>query len=240
MALHLGRAFERGLRRAATGTGVVLMVLTFVYTAVFSGSINTVFLALLPPNVRGQAQIGFTLPLSMPAAAVLAVVALLFGMAVVIAMTRAFTRAPGEGGLAADLFTRRIGRAVVSSVGANVVVTVAVSIGFVLLVVPGLFLAVSFSFVVFAIGVEDARAIPALRRSWALARGNRWRLFLIVLVVGVVTGLAGSVGTVLSLANQSAGQLIGLALASVLATLGYGVVADAFVQAREATDAAEG
>ena len=65
----------------------------------------------------------------------------------------------------AELFTRRIGRATLSAVGANLFIGAAVSVGFVLLVVPGVYLAISFLFAVFVVGVEDERAVDALRRS---------------------------------------------------------------------------
>ena len=234
MALQIGRALGRGIRRATNSTGVVLMVLTFLYTLVFVGSMNAIVVGVLPRNVRQQGQFGLTFPLSASVAGVLLVLAFLFSFVVILAATRAFTREPGTGStLSADLFTRRIGGALASMVGAELVVSVATTIGFVLLVVPGLFLAVSFVFVVFAIGVEDARAVDALRRSWDLARGHRLRLFLLVLVVGVATGLVSSLGSLLSITNPVAGQVVSLALAAVFSILGYGVLADAYVQVRD-------
>lgn len=231
MTLRLGRAISGGVRRAFTPDGLALMLLTAGYTTVFVGAVNSVVVGSLPSTVRDQAGIGLTFPLSPTTAGLLAAASLLFGMVVVLAAARAFTDGGGNG--FADYFTRRMGRALVSAVGANVVVSVAVMVGFVLLLVPGLFLAVSFTFVVFAIAVEDARAIPAMRRSWSLARGNRWRLFAIVLVIGVVTGLVGSVGSIVSLVNPTAGQVVSLVVTAPFSVLGYGVLADAFEQVRE-------
>lgn len=231
MTLQLGRAIGGGVRRALTPAGLALMVLTACYTAVFVGAVNSVVVASLPPSVRDQAGVGLTFPLSPTAAAGLAVASLVVGMVVVLAAARAFTDDGGSG--FSDYFTRRMGRALVSAVGANVVVSVAVMAGFVLLLIPGLFLAVSFTFVVFAIAVEDARAIPALRRSWSLARGNRWRLLAIVLLIGVVTGLVGSMGSLVSIVDPTAGQIVSLVVTAPFSVLGYGVLADAFEQVRE-------
>lgn len=40
---------------------------------------------------------------------------------------------------------------------------------------------------------EDAGAIEALKRSWGLTRGNRLAVFLVILVIGIVTGIVASV-----------------------------------------------
>lgn len=237
MALQIGRAIGRGIRRVINPAGLVLMVLTLLYTLVFVGSINTIVAAALPAEVQDQAQIGLTLPVSSIVAGILIIAGMLFGTVVLLVATRAFTRDPGERGLlSADLFTRRIGRALVSAIVANILVFVAVSIGFVLLFVPGLFLLVSFVFVVFAIGVEDAGPIAALRRSWALASGNRWRLFALVIIVGIATGLLSGLGSVVSIANPAAGQILSLVISAPLGIMSYGILADAYVQVREMSE----
>lgn len=234
MTLRVGTAIGRGVRRALTPVGLLLVLLTVGYTLVFVAAVNTLLAAALPPAVRAEAGIGFTLPMSAPVAGVIAGLAMLAGMVVSLAAARAFARpAPARGRVAAGLFTRRMGRAVVSAIGANAVVSVAVTAGLALLVVPGVFLAVSFTFVVFEIGVEDARAVPALRRSWGLARGNRWRLLAILLVVTAVAGVLGSVGSVVSLADRTAGQLVSLLVTAPIGVLTWGVLADAYRQLRD-------
>lgn len=214
------------------------MVLTLLYTLVFVGAINTLVAAALPVELRDQAQLGLTFPMPAAAAGLLVVAGFVFGTVVFLAATRALSRDPAErASLSADLFTRRMGRAVVSAIGANVVVSVAVLVGFVFLVIPGVFLAVSFVFVAFAIGVEDERALDALRRSWGLASGNRWRLLALGIVVGVGTGLLGGVGSLVSVVNPTAGQILSLVVAAPASILGYGILADAYVQLRDAHEA---
>lgn len=231
MALQLGRAIGRGIRRTLNPAGIVLMILTFSHMVMFVGAVNTLVASLLPQQVRDQAQFGFTFPIAGTTAGILVLVAFLFGMVIFLAATRAFTRdSHSRGRVSAALFTRRIAPALVSAIIANVIVSLAVMIGFVLLIVPGLFLAVSFTFVVFAIGVEDAGPIEALRRSWELTSGNRWRLFALVLIVGVATGLLGSVGSLVSIVNQPIGQVVSLLITAPLGVLSYGVLADAYVQ----------
>lgn len=241
MALRIGTAIGRGIRRTLNPMGGLLMVLSFVYVLVLVGAANTLVAAGLPPAVRDQAGIGLTLPVPTAVAAAVVPVTVVFGLVIFLAATRAFTRRPAEAGaISADLFTRRIVRALVSAIGANVVVSVSVLIGFVLFVVPGLFLSVSFVFVVFAIGVEDARAIEAMRRSWSIARGNRWRLLALVLITGVGTGLFGSIGSLVSVVDPVLGQVVSLVLTAPVAVFSYGVIADAYVQLRDGSSGGDG
>lgn len=206
VALQIGRAISRGIRRTLNSTELALIVLTAVYMLTFVGALNIVVVAGLPPEVRDRADVGLTLPLPGAVAGVVVALGMLFGIVLYLAAARAFTGGPAErASFSTELFTRRIGRALASAVGANVVLTVAVLTGLVLLVVPGFFLAVSFVFVVFVIGVEDARMLDAFRRSWGLASGNRWRLFALVLVVGVGTGLLSGLGSVVSVVDPIVG-----------------------------------
>ena len=142
--------------------------------------------------------------------------------------------------LPAALFTRRIGRATLSAVGANLVVGVAVFVGFLLLVVPGVYLAISFLFAVFVVGVEDARAADALRRSWTLAGGNRWRLLALVAVVTVAAAVASSVASALSLVSPAAGELLSLAVSAVFGVVAYGVFAEAYLRLADGRDGGKG
>ncbi|MUV85089.1 hypothetical protein GJ631_00445 [Natronomonas sp. CBA1123] len=209
------------------------MVLTFVYQLLFLGSVNAVFADILPPEAQQSGQLAFALPVPAAVASVIAVAGLAFGVVLYIAATRALTREQSElNSLPGELFTRRMGRAFISSIGANIIVTIAVTLGFILLFVPGIFLAISFIFVIFAIGVEDERAIDSLSRSWELASGNRWGLFALGLIVGVVTAVGSSIGSVASFVSPVAGQILSLALTSVFSIVGYGILADAYLQVR--------
>lgn len=58
--------------------------------------------------------------------------------------------------------------------------------GFILLIIPGIFLAVRLAFTNFALIDEDLTPIDAIKRSWELSRGSFWKLFLAgVLVIGL-------------------------------------------------------
>jgi Uncharacterised protein family (UPF0259) len=93
---------------------------------------------------------------------------------------------------------------------------IAVTIGFILLIVPGLILITIWSVIAPSIVVEDRGVIEAFGRSRELVRGNGWNVFgvivlafLIVIAVSIVLGLIGA-------ALGDAGQVILQAIGNVL------------------------
>ena len=100
----------------------------------------------------------------------------------------------------ADLFGS-VGPVFLPLVLAGIVVGVGVTIGLILLIVPGLFLLTIWSVVAPAIVLERRGVFDALGRSRELVKGNGWNVFgvivlvfLLVLVVGIVAGLIGAAG----------------------------------------------
>ncbi len=236
MALQLGRALSRGVRRSVSVSGLVVLGLTVLYQVALVTSLNTLILNQLPDRIqpREAGLSSLTLPLSTDAAIVVTVVSLLIGFGVFLVAARLLSRDPAElSTLPAEVFTRRMGRAFLSAAAVSLVLGVVLPLGFALFLVPGLFLAVSFQFAIFAVAVEDEGPLDAFRRSWELARGNRWRLLGLVVLLGVVGGIAGAAGSLFSLASPLVGQLVSLAANSVFLVLTYGILADAFLQLRE-------
>jgi Uncharacterised protein family (UPF0259) len=93
---------------------------------------------------------------------------------------------------------------------------IAITIGFVLIIVPGLILITIWSVIAPSIVVEDRGVVEAFGRSRELVRGNGWNVFgaivlafLIVIAVSIVAGLIGS-------ALGDAGRVILQTIANVL------------------------
>lgn len=234
MALQLGRTLGRGGLRALSASGIALLTLTLVVQYAFVSSLNTVLYEVFPADVQGDLEIGLTLPVSGSIAGVLTAVAFLATVVLYVVAPRTLARDTADlNSLSARLFTRRIGRAALSALLAGLLVATSVTLGSVL-IVPGLFLAVSFAFVPFAIAVEDRRTIPALRRSWDLARGNRWRLLVVVVVLVAFHGIVSVVSAAFTLAAPAVGQAISVGASSVVLVLGVAVLAEAFRQLRDA------
>jgi Membrane domain of glycerophosphoryl diester phosphodiesterase len=70
---------------------------------------------------------------------------------------------------------------------AYILVVVIVAIGFVLLIVPGVWLATKLSMVFPAVVFERKGPFSAMGRSWSLTGGNFWRTFGTLLVVFLIT-----------------------------------------------------
>jgi hypothetical protein len=163
--------------------------LIICYQVVFVGAFNTIIVNRLPASVRPSdiSTIGFALPLSTEVAAALGFVAPLFGVGVFLATARLFMwDLDSLSSLPSGLFTRRIGRAFLSVVVVSTVLAVVVPLGFALLFIPGLFPTASLQFALFAVAVKDTDPIDALRRSWGLGSGNRWRLLALVVLFGIL------------------------------------------------------
>lgn len=82
-----------------------------------------------------------------------------------------------------------IGRAILSMIGAGVLFVLATMIGSVFLLIPGLFILISCFMYGFAVAVEGHGPIAALKHSWGLARGNRLRLLVLLVILFVLNGV---------------------------------------------------
>ena len=76
---------------------------------------------------------------------------------------------------------------------ASILVTIGVGVGLGVLVLPGLFLLVRWSMVAQVIVLEGTGTLGSLRRSWALVRGESFRVLWLIVVSALVL-LAGFIG----------------------------------------------
>jgi uncharacterized membrane protein len=95
---------------------------------------------------------------------------------------------------------------------ANLVVTIIVGIGFILLIVPGIYLACKLAFVPYLVVDRKMQVTDALKASWNMTAGHGWKVFLIGLL-GIPIVIAGiiclGVGVIISM------MWISMALASL-------------------------
>lgn len=234
MTLQIGQALGRGTRRSLSLSGIVLISSILVFQIAITGAINTVIMQLLPPEpVEAAGPVGFTFPVPTAVAVAILVIGMLFGTAVYLAAARLLARDLSElGSIPMELLTHRFGWAFLATIAVSIVLTIVIPIGLVFLLIPGIFLAISFQFAIYAVAVEDRGPIDALRRSWELASGNRWRLFGLGLIVFVVSAIGGGVTSLASFVSPAAGQAVSLVINSVFTIVAYGILADAFIQLR--------
>jgi hypothetical protein len=141
----------------------------------------------------------------------------------------------GAGAISSRLATRRLPRATVDSLLAGVAVKVAVAVGLLLLVLPGLYLAGALAFTRQEVAAEDRTAVEALRASWSRTDGDRAALAALqALLAGLV--LAGvyvpwAVGLEVLPEGSLVPWLVLVANLVVMKTLGVAVVSRAYAQA---------
>ncbi len=74
---------------------------------------------------------------------------------------------------------------------ANILIMIAMTVGLILLIVPGIYLLIKFSLTGPSIVAENIKnPIAAMSRSWALTKGNSLYIFAFFLILGIVGGIA--------------------------------------------------
>jgi hypothetical protein len=89
-----------------------------------------------------------------------------------------------------------------------IVFGVGVAIGFVLIVVPGLFLMTIWAVSAPVVVVERSGVVAAFQRSHALVRGNGWSVFAVVLIVVVGLAIVSALATVVTAGLGDAGSAV--------------------------------
>jgi hypothetical protein len=108
----------------------------------------------------------------------------------------------------------------------SVVIAIIVFIGFVLFVIPGIYLLIRFAFVDPVVVLERKGVGEALVRSWTLVQGAWWRVFGIGLLVFVLLGLAsGALSAALgSILPPRAAGAIGILISIVVQPIAVSVL----------------
>jgi hypothetical protein len=84
----------------------------------------------------------------------------------------------------------RVSPAIVPLFVAGLLAGIAIAIGFVLLIVPGLYLLTIWAVIAPVIVIERTGALDAFGRSRALVRGHGWTVFGIVVITSLLSGIA--------------------------------------------------
>ncbi|QLG60964.1 hypothetical protein [Halorarum salinum] len=229
--LDVGGALSYGFDRLTTRGGAILIgayVLFQVVTQVsFQSLFAELFAGVLPAERLAQTYpLALDLPIGVSGGST--VLLLIAGSVLAVVTMRAIhddiDRMP-----TAD-HTRRLVRTVVVMIVVSIVTFVAILIGTVFLVLPGIFLAVSLVFAQPAVVLEDAGVVEALERSWSLTAGNRIRLFALGVVIAVVAGIAGGAFSLLGIVSPTVGTLLSSIVSAIMSLFGLAVLVGAYRQ----------
>jgi hypothetical protein len=260
MSLDIGQALRDGFDGVSARNGVVLaavfVAFGLVNTVVEQSLTRVSAIGLLddlrenPPSLEGTeltetefldaiAEVRTSITEATPLAyldslSALQLVVATVGLVVVgevirIVAIRTFVR-PETGSIPRDLVTRNLPLAVINAVVGLIVTAILIFVGFILLVVPGVFLAVSFLFFRQEIAIEDKNIIGALSGSWNLASGNRVKLLVLVVILVVIAPIVSSVIGLLGRSVPVA--LLNVAVTSAILAYTVAVVSEAYNQLR--------
>lgn len=187
MSLSVTSSLTGGTRRVVNKNGL-LLALTFLITGVgwqvmFYSAIDDV----IPQSEMETGTQAATIPtLDIPIAVSIAgTIGLLFALQyVTIIAIRTFVSGYSDG-IPSEVYTRNIGFVFANAIVGGLLFGIAVFIGSMLLVVPGVIAYVAFIFVFVYITAEDDNFIAAFSNSWSLTRGHWLKLFGI-LVIGTI------------------------------------------------------
>jgi hypothetical protein len=98
----------------------------------------------------------------------------------------------------------------------SILFAIGVTIGFILLIIPGLILITFWSVGAPAIVAEGAGPIEAFGRSWRLVRGDAWSVFLALLVVLVIVIAIGFVLGAIATAISDGATVVASIISSVI------------------------
>jgi hypothetical protein len=228
MPINIETVLRRGIDRTVARNGLLLAAVLYVVSTVNAivglgvqqWVANRGVLPMGVPFSRGMdagisREVGAALFAIPPVVG--AVVSLLAGLATIvltIGALRTFVSDETEH-LPREYFTQNVVWPGLNFLVGTIVFGVVVALGFVFLVVPGIFLLVALAFWTVYVAVEDENFVAAMQDSWGLTRGHRLRLFLlgvavavVAIVVSAVFGVAGIVGGVVGVVVTQVGSAL--------------------------------
>lgn len=226
--MSIGRVFERAFTAVKTNPGVILG-LAFAIGAVPALLVGYLFVQFGFGSPQAMAGIS---PRAMIAAGLLSVlVGLVISAIVQGAMTRA-TISASEGRKAT--FGESLGtglRVALPLIGLAILSGIGVALGMLLLLVPGIILALMWSVAVPTLVIERRGILGSLGRSNDLTKGAKWKILGIVLIVFVSYWLLSIIAGVVGLAAYGPASggltvmnLLGSAILSTLLNAAWGTV----------------
>ncbi|MDQ2071251.1 hypothetical protein ACODNH_13325 [Haloarcula sp. NS06] len=196
MALQIGRAFQDGIDELLSERGAIFAGAFIVYGLVssvvyasLSRAFTELFLGQLPSDVQvsqaamaGGTPLALDLPLAV--AGVGALVLFVVNEALNIVAIRAFASDDREP--IPDNVGRRLGKTVAIAIAAGILTSLAVGIGIILLIIPGLLFALLFFFVRQEIALNDSGIAESIGNSVSIVIDNLLATFVLAIVLAVL------------------------------------------------------
>lgn len=212
MELDIGGAIEEGARRTVERNGLLLVAAFFLLNLI------SAFTGVSAAGSAATAVAGNPLLLG-----VVGVTVSVISIAVSIVALRVFVT--GETEVVPDTALKRnMGLALLHTIVGSLLFALLVTVGIILLVVPGIYIILALFFWTMYVAVEDQGFYEAMQSSWELTKTHKWRLLgllLVIVAVNVGLGLAsgllstaggGMVRTLVLEAGRAFGGVFALAV----------------------------
>lgn len=188
MSVNIGQSLREGVTRAFSRNGILLIIVWTILGGFAMLAYNS-WLSSFYANIPTEPVLfGPSLDVAPLVAGVASLVLYLISFVFMAGALRTFVTDETQT-LPGRYFTHNIGWMLLNLIVGYILFFLAIWIGFILLIVPGLFLLVSLYFWFLLVVVEDQNFWAAFKNSWALTKGDRWPLLgigLIIMVAGWV------------------------------------------------------
>jgi len=204
-SVSIGRVFQRAFS-AITFNPLVILGLALVVGAI-PGIIMTYLFYRLGIGAPASLRTGASMNAMIGAGAVTTVLSLVISSLVQGALTRA-TVSASEGRKVS--FGESLGtglRVILPLIALSILFAIGLTIGFVLLIVPGIILLLMWAVAVPSLVVERAGVFEAFSRSAELTKGARWKILALFVLLLVVYWLLSIVLALIGLGTFSAANL---------------------------------
>jgi len=254
MSLQIDDALSEGFQRTVARSGLLLVAVGIAFSfanAVVSQSLTNQLFDLMEqsfdqsfqqgpgPNPFTQTERGptpFALPIPLPVLGLLSLLSIFVAEAIHIVGIRVFASDHTES-IPGALAKRRIGLATINGVVGGIVAGVFTLFGLILLIVPGIYVAISLVFVRQEIAVADKNFVDALGDSWSLTAGDRWELLGLGIIVIVINLVASSPTGLLFFLDQSVGTALSIVISGFTTVFAIAVLTRAYEQLRREREA---
>lgn len=262
MSIDIGRALRDGASRTAAKNGLIVaaifvgiaLLFTVLMQSLVVGGIEWLletFQSLSPQelgvepteyeqaideletardDVRSTAVLALEIPIGLAIAGLIALG--LLGESARIVAVRVFATEQTEA-ISRELVTDNIILATLNGIVGKIIVWVLIGIGLVLLVIPGIALAVLFFFLRQEIAINEKNFVQAMADSWRITRGHRLEVFVIGAALLVVSQLESVTASALELVSTTAGAVGAAIVGGLLTAFVLAVTTRAYVQIDE-------
>ncbi|SIR65463.1 hypothetical protein SAMN05421858_3151 [Haladaptatus litoreus] len=220
MSINVTRILKQGYSRSIERNGLMLIGVIFVIS-ILNGLLGIGIDQWIASQqfTPGEIQANPTLLIPPIAGGIVSLVLGIALLVVSIAAIRVFVSEETER-LPREYFTRNMVWAALNLFVGVIVFGIIVALGFVALIIPGIFLLVALAFWTVYVAVEDQNFITAFRSSWGLTRGYRLSLLVLGVAVILLTALITLAFGVGDLASGSfAGDIVALVFAQAASAI---------------------